>query len=183
MTLIEQFDDILAKLKAVGIDALIAGGAVRDYILLRDVKDIDVSVAYREDIAERLAEAFGEVHVETMIAAEYLGERGEVKHVYEITSTPTPVQIIVLAPGLDPLDRAKHHDFGICQCWYTGKGQWASTLAFVQDQGLRRFTLAHCEDKHEFERSMRRWSRFKRRFSDFCLHIPAKYMQYEEVFA
>jgi hypothetical protein len=192
MNLIQQFDDVLKKLQAVGVKGLIAGGAVRDHLLGRAVKDIDVFVPYSEDIESKLQTAFGVLHVNPIIAAEYAGAGGEVEHVYEIHESTDPfgedwnapvkppVQVIVLAPGLDPEERARHHDFGICQCWYLGNGQFQQTLAFTNDMMHQRFTLSHCEDQQQFDRSMRRWSRFSERFAGFYLYVPIEFMEFNQ---
>jgi hypothetical protein len=191
MNLIQQFDEALAKLQAVGVKGLIAGGAVRDHLLNRPVKDIDVFVPYSEDIEQKLQAAFGVLHVNPLISAEYAGAGGEVEHVYEvaISSDPfgsleeitrPPLQIIVLAPGLDPVDRARHHDFGICQAWYLGNGQFGETLAFTNDVMHQRFTLSHCEDQQQFDRSMRRWERFRERFDGFYLYVPFEFMEFNQ---
>ncbi|MBY4725715.1 MULTISPECIES: hypothetical protein [Burkholderia] len=195
MNLIEQFDSILAQLQEVGVKGLIAGGAVRDHILGKQVKDIDVFVAHDPDVVSKLQAAFGVLHVNPSLAAEYIGEVGqsEVSHVYGVTSSSdpfdtanthrVPVQVIVLAPGMDPLDRVKHHDFGICQCWYEGAGKNGFTGAFFDDAASKQFTLSHCEDQHQFDRSMRRWERFKERFPEFSLYVPFRFREYTEVFA
>ncbi|MDF0504855.1 hypothetical protein POK33_29400 [Burkholderia cenocepacia] len=195
MNLIEQFDSILAQLQEVGVKGLIAGGAVRDHILGKPVKDIDVFVAHDSDVVSKLQTAFGVLHVSPSLAAEYIGEAGqsEVQHVYEVSFgddpfgqfNRAPTQVIVLAPGMDPLDRVKHHDFGICQCWYEGSpnGVMASTEAFLDDYRQKFFTLSHCEDQQQFDRSMRRWERFKERFPEFSLYVPFRFREYMEVFA
>lgn len=189
MNLIQQFDEALDRLKAVGVKGLIAGGACRDHLLGRPVKDIDVFVPYSEDIESKLQAAFGVLHVNPLISAEYAGAGGEVEHVYEvaISSDPfepdagrPPLQVIVLAPGLDPVDRARHHDFGICQCWYLGNGQFQETLAFTNDVMHQRFTLSHCEDQQQFDRSMRRWERFSERFEGFYLYVPFEFMEFNQ---
>lgn len=176
-TIIQQFDNALAALKRAGIEGLIAGGAVRDYILNKPVRDVDVFVEYRADIEERLEQAFGVDCVSRMVAADYAGN--EVKHVFEILGdslTDVPVQVIVLNEGLTPGDRAAHHDFGICQCWYLGEGKFDWTGAFFSDKELGRFTLSHCEGQGEFDRSMRRWAKFAERFPEFTLRVPEEYM-------
>jgi len=178
-SIVQQFDNALAALKRAGIDGLIAGGAVRDHILNKPVRDIDVFVEYRADIEQRLEQAYGIGCVNRMMAAEYAGN--EVKHVFEVMSdslTDVPVQVIVLNEGLTPGDRAAHHDFGICQCWYLGGGTFDWTGAFLSDKELGRFTLTHCEGQGEFDRSMRRWEKFAGRFPEFNLRVPAEFADY-----
>lgn len=183
MNLFQQFEEILSKLKAAGVTgALIAGGACRDHILGKPVKDIDVFVPDQENIEMKLGAAFGHLHVNPIIAAEYAGAGGEVDHVYEVSfgddpfgDSHIPVQVIVLAQGLDPIERAKHHDFGICQCWYVGNGLIESTHAFHLDKSSSTFTLDYCENAQQFGRSLRRWDRFAKRFPEFSLVVPRGY--------
>jgi hypothetical protein len=191
MELFQQFEEILSKLKAAGVTgALIAGGACRDHILGKPVKDIDVFVPDQEGIEMKLGAAFGHLHVNPIIAAEYAGAGGEVDHVYEISfgddpfgDSHIPVQVIVLANGLDPVERAKHHDFGICQAWYlgsttSGSGFINTTEAFHSDMTNKTFTLDHCEDGSQYARSMRRWlSKFAHRFPEFRVD-SSKFEQY-----
>lgn len=195
MNLFDQFEEILSKLKGAGITgALIAGGACRDHILGRPVKDIDVFVPSQPNIDVKLAKAFGAFNVSPIIAAEYAGAGGEVEHVYEIQEEDAdpfaphplehvPVQVIVLAPGLDPIERAKHHDFGICQAWYIGGRVFGMTEAFHSDITWKTFTLSHCEDVAQFGRSLRRWGRFQERFSGFQLSIPERFRHWEKFYA
>jgi len=185
MNLFDQFEEILSKLKDAGITgALIAGGACRDHILGRPVKDIDVFVPSQPNIDVKLAKAFGAFNVSPIIAAEYAGAGGEVEHVYEIQEEDAdpfaphplervPVQVIVLAPGLDPIERAQHHDFGICQVWYLNRNFFAHTEAFHLDMQFKTFTLDHCEDQQQFDRSVRRWTgKFAQRFPEFRMSYP-----------
>jgi hypothetical protein len=193
MNLFDQFDEILSKLKAVGITgALIAGGACRDHLLGRPVKDIDVFVPYQMNVGVKLAQAFGAFNVSPIIAAEYAGAGGEVEHVYEIREEDAdpfaphplehvPVQVIVLSPGLNPIERAKHHDFGICQAWYLGGRLHEVTEAFHLDMANKTFTLSHCEDQQQFDRSMRRWtSKFRQRFPTFQLRVPQGFHHFDQ---
>jgi len=190
MNLFNQFDEILSKLKAAGVTgALIAGGACRDHILGKPVKDIDVFVPDQDGIEMKLGTAFGHLHVKPIIAAEYAGAGGEVEHVYEISfgddpfgDSHIPVQIIVLAQGLDPMERARHHDFGLCQAWYqeaseTASGFVQATEAFHLDMTNRTFTLSHCEDEQQYARSMRRWTgKFKERFPGYRVYVPNEFV-------
>jgi hypothetical protein len=193
MNLFDQFEEILSKLKDAGImGALIAGGACRDHILGRPVKDVDVFVPSQPNIDVKLAQAFGAFNVSPIIAAEYAGAGGEVEHVYEIQEEDAdpfaphplehvPVQVIVLAPGLNPVERAAHHDFGICQAWYIGGRVFSWTEAFHLDMQFRTFTLSQCEDQQQFDRSMRRWTgKFAKRFPEFSLHIPVGFHHFDQ---
>lgn len=193
MNTIQQFENILLKLQAVGIKGLIAGGACRDHMLGKPVKDIDVFVEFDEEIEKKLQAAFGVLHVHPIIAAEYAGAGGELAHVYDISESHdpfslkdwlghTPVQVIVLAKGYDVLERTKHNDFGICQVWYVeGMHRFGHTEAFHWDMTHKTFTLSHCEGQQQFDRSMRRWfGKFKERFQGFVLVVPQEFLQYAQ---
>ena len=155
--------------------AILAGGYLRDTETGRMPKDIDVFVPAATleemDDFENLTDAKFMTG-----AAEYM-EQSEVAHIWDVPGYACPVQVIMLRPGLDPVDRAKHHDYGICQVWHDGT-ELHFTDAFKADRLYQTFTLTHCEDQKEFDRSMRRWERLSQKFPDWTLQVPERYAGY-----
>jgi hypothetical protein len=46
---------------------------------------------------------------------------------------------------------------------------------------FKTFTLSHCEDQQQFDRSMRRWtSKFRQRFPEFSLYIPVEHRHLDQ---
>jgi hypothetical protein len=141
-------------------------------VLDREPKDIDIFVPNG-------AWDWNALRASPMLgAAEYM-ERTEVEGIFDIPGFELPVQVIELCPGLSPMERVIAHDFGICQVYSTGTG-WGATEAFFRDRDNRTFTLTHCEDRKEFDRSMRRWNRLKDKFPGFSLVIQEEFLQYHQ---
>jgi hypothetical protein len=166
--------------------AAIAGGFIRDSIVGVQFKDIDIFVPYTED---KVIEAvMAKIDAEEMQSASYMSQQ-EVTRIWSkylssedtdeydipesqlVFSKQHEVQIIMLAKGMTLADRIPLYDFGFCQCWFDGKAL-SYTDAFVDDLTRKEYTLVHCEDKKQFDRSMRRAEKFKKRFSDWKLVIP-----------
>jgi hypothetical protein len=166
--------------------AAIAGGFIRDSIVGVQFKDIDIFIPHTED---KVIEAFMvKIDADEMQSASYMSQQ-EVTRIWSVhlanknvdeydlpeyhltVSTDHDVQIIMLAKGMTLADRIPLYDFGFCQCWFDGK-TLSYTDAFVDDLTRKEYTLVHCEDKKQFDRSMRRAEKFKKRFFDWKLVIP-----------
>jgi len=160
----------LSALKAVQTvvpEALLAGGYLRDCLLGREPKDIDIFIPYQGAEIRAFRELPG---AHTDIPECYM-EQSEVASVGSLRGFEMPVQVIELRPGLNPLDRVKAHDFGICQVWSSGDG-FSCTPAFLHDIRCATFTLTECNDAKEYARSMRRWYRLSKKYPDYTLVVP-----------
>lgn len=165
----------LFAVQAVVPGAILAGGYLRDSILSRPAKDIDIFVPYQgPGVAP-----FLKLGALVMTGAAQYMEQTEVDNVFDLPGFELPVQIIELAPGLDPVDRTKDHDFGICQVWHDGTAM-GSTEAFTKDCGDQTFTLVSCANKPEYDRSMRRWERLKLKFPEFTLVLPEQFLSFKD---
>jgi hypothetical protein len=162
---IDRAKALAASMRAAGFaGAIVAGGFLRDSILGFEPKDIDVFIAHdpsRDYVAE-LSKVIGQpvrIQVGTMYST------SEVVAVFT-TEGDCPIQVIELDG--DPTERAKHHDFGICQVWHDGTNL-CTTGHFEFDRLHERCTLIHCESADEHARSMRRWERLKDKLVGFTL--------------
>ena len=154
-------------------DALIAGGFLRDTATGRTPKDIDIFIPHQE--LPRGFPLASELSVEG--GAQYASGT-EVECLWDLTGYELPVQIIMLRPGMDPVERSQNHDFGICQIWWNGVGQAEYSEAFIHDIRHKTFTLTHCEDESEYKRSIRRWDRLSQKYPEFSLVIPDKFQRF-----
>lgn len=162
--LIEAHRVVTALYMAGFPGAVVAGGYLRDTVLGIAPKDMDVFIphcAQRDNaiLCRNLAGALGEpVTVQHNISA-YANL--EVCRIFECHNAlrPVPVQVIEMAPGIDPAERAKGHDFGLCQFWMGLDGRLRGTDQAWKDNRELTFTLTHAETFKEWERSQRRWVR------------------------
>lgn len=143
--------------RVVSPEAIMAGGYLRDKTFGKAPKDLDIFIPFMDE-------------GEGMMELAHMGFReepwsgyadlDEVCTVWSALFDGFPVQVIELAPGMSPVERVKLHDFGLCQAWWDGASAWLGrTQAFGADMADRCFTLVHCESKHEWGRSMRRYKR------------------------
>lgn len=151
--------------------AIIAGGFLRDILLRREPKDLDIFVPYQGE-----AGVFQGAGAAPMAGCYDM--TGEVFSVWELPGYALPVQIIEMQSGLSPEERAAKHDFGICQVWMTPEGNWNVTPEFHLDSEANVFTLRVVENQGEFNRSMRRWLRLREKYADWKLVIPEEFQHY-----
>lgn len=171
----------LESVQSVFPGAILAGGYLRDVLCGRAPRDIDIFVPYMAMDLKR-AIALGILRAERMTgAAEYM-ERTEVCDIWDLADCELPIQIIMLSPGWNPIERAKNHDFGICQVWMSGAAV-EYTEAFVADVASNTFTLVACETEIEYRRSMRRWTRLQEKYREFTLVVPEEFRKFAGVAA
>ena len=178
MSVMRFIDEILSRLHSTHFpEALVAGGALRDYLTSREalIKDIDVFVEDKPCYLHYLSGAFhGWKHrlVVPAQAAEYMQFEG-VTCVHEFISPDNaiPVQVIVMGRKVGPISTIERHDFGPCQVAYDGEIMYR-TEAFVNDLYNQTFTLVRCRDAKDRARSMKRWARLSTKFPTWSLVCP-----------
>lgn len=181
--ILDQITVLLERLHIYGFPgAIVGGGAIRDMMLSRSVKDIDVFIPCQPvgvaNTAEALTAALGRV-VSVSPWCGYI-DLADCSTVYEVGHEPVlmselPVQIMELRPGLPTKERVSRFDFGLCQAWFDGT-TWGLTEQFRRDAYDQTMTLSFCESEKEFERSMRRFDRLSKKFPEYELVIPAEFM-------
>ncbi|WP_026868803.1 hypothetical protein [Inquilinus limosus] len=182
---------LLARLEGiVGSPAVLSGGALRDLILGREVKDLDVFMKAPEggpDEAMRVAEAVAEtlgyelgvvLHGEeymawakgalVAIAELYAGSIVDLDTLEVTRTAPTqePLNLIFTREVPSPQSMAERNDFGICQVALDIR--WAfQTPAFDKDVANSTFTFL--KDADQWPRSERRWKRLREKYPTYTL--------------
>ncbi|HDR8931708.1 TPA: hypothetical protein QDA84_001734 [Burkholderia vietnamiensis] len=166
-------------------DLIIAGGAVRDTLNIRPVKDIDmfVSLARHTDVQEEMSEWFA--HACGNIAAglgvdgsqtfrETPAEYGPLVDFCEIPTTPfgVPLQIILIDD--DPVDDVHKYDFGLSQCFVTPNATF-KTDAYLSDERRCRITYTpSAQDLAAMLRSKARLGRLRSKYEFYeCVGCAA----------
>lgn len=179
----QQIKDVLSKLHAGGFpSAIVAGGAIRDYIFGKPIKDIDVFVSYADTYDYLFPISHFAHHLERNVFKEDWSSYVDIPDVDSVYSVlpftgELPVQIIVMKPGLSPVERVDQLDFGFCQAYYDGESV-KHTWGFHEDANRKTITLIRCENQQEFDRSIIRYERLKQKYPEFTLVIPEKFQRY-----
>lgn len=118
------WERILSVAREVGTSPIIAGGAVRDYVMkLGNPKDIDVFIGgsppdemqLPEDWSQVAPGAGGEVH------GEYRGQVGTITALqdWRLENVREPIQFIWIGDN-DPVQYVRGFDLGTSKCYYRG---------------------------------------------------------------
>lgn len=161
---------------ALNRQAVLVGGYLRDKLHGKPFKDIDIFVASPrehggfEKTLEGLREEFGNALSQYLVHMDYLGWDPEVTGVATIKMAVGEVQVIGLNwRHLDIQRVLNRFDFGLCQVGWSPRDGLVTTPAFEADRAQKTFTLLRYDTVSNFDRSMRRWERFSKRYSEHRL--------------
>jgi len=173
--------------EAFGVnDLIIAGGAVRDTLNARPVKDIDMFVSLARyidgDLEEasdlfaracaRIADVLGIPGTQTF--RETPAEYGPLVDFCEIPMTPfgVPLQIILIDD--DPVDDVHKYDFGLSQCFVTPNATF-KTDAYLNDERYCTITYTpSAQDLAAMLRSKARLGRLRSKYEFYdCVGCTA----------
>jgi hypothetical protein len=170
---------VLATLQQIAPEAHIAGGAVRDTILQKQIHDIDIFMedAHVEEAAALLRSQCSYVKVGEW--KQYLGFSDPAMTrvaKFEKADETIPVCIIGLLPDFaSPEDNIARFDFGICMAAYDGK-QTMRAPEFDRDEKARTFTLCRADNQAQFAYSLSRFEKITAaRYAGWSLVVPNEF--------
>ncbi|HVI68271.1 MAG TPA: hypothetical protein VM910_37680 [Bradyrhizobium sp.] len=179
MKTVFDYAAILATLQQVAPEAHIAGGAVRDTILQKEIADIDVFMSdeHVEAAAALLRSSCSYVKVGEW--KQYLGFSDPAMTrvaKFEKADEPIPVCIIGLKPEfVNPHANIARFDFGICMVAFDGH-EFIRTADFDQDAEEQTFTLYRADNEAQFVYSMSRFEKLTaNRYQGWTLAIPKEF--------
>jgi hypothetical protein len=179
---VEYYGKILEALKQIIPEAHIAGGAVRDTILDRSIKDIDVFLPHAagDQAAALLRTEFGYVKVGEWKQYLDFSDPMVVRVAkFEKADQTIPVCLIGLKEVLGPRDNIARFDFGICQAAWIGGDSMITAGAFKRDIEGETFTLCRADDLAQYSYSMVRFEKLTAdRYKNWKLVVPS---QFEEL--
>lgn len=164
----------------LGTDCIIAGGAVRDTLHGREVKDIDVfarfdfgpgaasEVQFLER-CQRLADFWkahpgGENITASRLEDAKKSTEGELFEVIQIKGAPFTVEVIAL--NCDPVDRVQRFDFALSQCFVTPSGLFYTERYLGDANGLTvTYTGTRDVSSSVFANSVLRYQRLKAKYA------------------
>ncbi len=165
----------LNTLSARSVDAVVAGGFLRDLWHNRQPKDIDFFVK-AEHLNHLQAVAFlRELGFDASVvvhqrAAEYL-KFADVAWVVEgVRLNELPIQIIGLVKNCDSAEQVVQRlDLGLCQIGMDFTGAFWCSDGFMQDSILKTMTVVRAETYHDRLRSTQRFNRLVKKYPGFKL--------------
>jgi Poly A polymerase head domain len=182
MTTMYKYSDILETIRTIAPQTHIAGGAVRDTLLEREIHDVDIFAADGavDEIAKLLRSDFSYVKVGDWV--QYLGFSDPAMTrvaKFEKADEAIPVCIIGLRPQYtDPEANIGRFDFGICMAAFDGENIIRAD-GFRDDAENKVFTLLRADNEYQFAYSMSRYNKITAdRYHGWDLRIPSDFKAY-----
>jgi hypothetical protein len=177
---VQFYGNILEALQqAIPGSVHIAGGAVRDTILDRPIKDIDIFLHHSagEVAAALLRTKFGYVKVGEWVQYEHFSDPMVVRVAkFEKADETIPVCLIGLAEDLSLLDNIARFDFGVCMAAWSGGDTMLSDDRFKRDIESKTFTLCRADNLPQFSYSMVRFEKLTAdRYKGWNLLVPWRF--------
>jgi len=161
---------VLSAVRDVARDALLAGGAPRDLIMGREVRDLDIFVPAATslpDVGRALTHlGYTYAHSAPGSATEDIIDQRVYTH-----STEKPVNVISALAAPEYRLR-RHFDFGLCQAAFDGR-RVITTRAFRIDASQEQFTLLQCHSLSLLTQSLVRYKKLRVKYPTFPLVLPA----------
>lgn len=176
--MLEKYLDILEMTKGFDSLAHVGGGAVRDTLLERPIKDIDLFLhdACTDDAAKLMRSIFG--YVKTGEWESY--DKFSDPHVarvckFEKHDEELPVCLIGLKSPRGMQDNLARFDFGCCMAGWDGNAGYTAD-EYDRDIKNKTFTLCRADNQAQFDYSMIRFQTMTAdRYAGWKLVVPKEF--------
>ncbi len=175
-----DYTTALTTLQQIAPEAHIAGGAVRDTILGKQIADVDVFM--KDEHVEEAAALLRSAHSYVKVGEwrEYLGFSDPAMTrvaKFERADETIPICIIGLRPEFANVSaNLARFDFGICMAAFTGEQTSVITPDFDKDAEAHTFTLHRADNYAQFAYSMSRFEKITTaRYHGWTLSLPDKF--------
>lgn len=182
MITMRNYADLLAELQTIAPSAHIAGGAVRDTILEKPLRDVDIFMddEHVEEAAKFLRSRLGFVKVGEW--RQYLGFSDPAMTrvaKFEKAEETIPLCIIGLKSRYaTPEANVARFDFGICMCAFDGENILQADEFYV-DRDNKTFTLCRADNEYQFAYSMSRYEKITAgRYAGWDITIPREFWDF-----
>jgi hypothetical protein len=180
---VQFYGGILEALqRAIPGSVHIAGGAVRDTILDRPIRDIDIFLQHTagEEAAALLRTRFAYVKVgEWKQYLDFSDPMVERVAKFEKADETIPICLIGLKEALSPRVNIARFDFGVCMAAWAGGDSMITADSFKRDIEGETFTLRRADNLAQFSYSIVRFEKLTvDRYKGWTLSVPS---QFEEL--
>jgi hypothetical protein len=181
---VQHYDNVLEALqRAISGRVHIAGGAVRDTLLDRPIRDVDVFLPHTvgDQAAALLRTKFGYVKVgEWKQYLDFSDPMVARVAKFENADETIPICLIGLTEDLSPYDNIARFDFGACMAaWDGGSTSMITSNDFKRDIESKTVTLCRADNLAQFSYSMVRFKKLTAdRYKGWELAVPS---QFEEL--
>lgn len=152
-----------------GSHPVIGGGALRDSILGRPIKDVDVLLRAKDH--EHLDSELT-TYVRPPIIVQHGYGRADMYGCWNVKEQLCGYDVqLILADFEDLHDLAHTFDIGLCRVTYDGTELYVSP-EFTQDAADKAFRIRRADNQYELERSLRRVTRLQQKYPEFELDHP-----------
>jgi hypothetical protein len=176
--MLEHYSAILETMKNLCTTAHIGGGAVRDSLVGKPFRDIDLFLhdAVADDAAKLLRSKFAFVKVGQWESYEMFSDPAVSRVAkFEKADEAIPVCIIGLKQPRGMEDNLARFDFGACMAGFDGNKVYTAPEYRI-DISERTYTLCRADDQLQFNYSMLRFSKLAAdRYAGWKLVVPAKF--------
>jgi hypothetical protein len=180
--MLNHYNQILKTIRGLDPSAHIAGGAVRDTLLERPIKDIDLFLGefFTNEAAALLRSQFGYVKVGEWKSYEMFSDPAVVRVAkFEKADETIPLCLIglhhELREGRTMQENLDRFDFGICMAGWDGTEVYTAP-EYKADIERKTFTLCRADNQSQFNYSMSRFDKMTAdRFAGWKLVVPAKF--------
>ncbi len=175
MKTVRDYETILSSIRRIAPEAHIAGGAVRDTLVGKAIRDVDVFMGHgkKDVLAAMLRADFKYVKVGEWEQYEKFSDP-IIERVakFENADESIPIAIIALKEPLPVRDNLARFDFGICMARWQG-GDPIETPQFRHDVNEKTFTLHRADNKAQYAYSMERYRKLTAdRYAGWGLAVP-----------
>jgi hypothetical protein len=185
--MLERYNPILNTIKSLCPTAHIGGGAVRDTLLERPIRDVDLflDVLCTDEAAAALRSQFGFVKVGEWESYEMFSDPAVIRVAkFEKANETIPVCLIGLRhpydsyepiPPLGMRENLARFDFGICMAGWDGEVVYTAP-EFKTDIERKTFTLCRADNQAQFDYSRSRFDKLTSdRYAGWQLIVPAEF--------
>ena len=191
----QEYKDALNDVRKEFPHAFLAGGALRDLVFNKPVKDLDIfapQVKWIDDDLDWLVlktdptlENQGykmlpkDVVLTKQDSTDFAWKNIKGSDTYQ-KGDNIPVNVVVTDQSDTICRRLELFDYGICQIAYDGNDVWVSD-AFLHDKKESKFTyLISTPNMEQFEHNLSHFFRLKEKYPEFNLDIPPTTRWYEK---